>query len=96
MRSINPGDTFKSRKGAEYVVVSVDAKGFTAERPSTGSQVIITFSKCKKDLARLEAGEGPLAFQANPSKGGISYTVAIEAGVAWALQLQATDKGWTL
>ena len=82
---VSQGDRFKSRGGAEYTVTEIhDNGGFTIERVSTGKAVRISGRIIGTVLARIGDGES-LAYQANASKGGISYTVAIEAGVVYAM-----------
>tara|TARA_R100000329_G_scaffold8204_1_gene9599 strand:- start:19 stop:345 length:327 start_codon:yes stop_codon:yes gene_type:complete len=84
--SIKIGDIFTSRGGASFTVTEDrGAKGFTITRNSTGKTVRISGSMIAKTLARAQAGEC-FAYQANSKQGGISYTVAIEAGVAYALR----------
>ena len=84
--TITIGDTFNSRGGAAYTVTSVDDRGgFTITRQSTGKAVKISGAAVAKVLARAIAGEA-FAYQQNTTKGGISYTVAIEAGVVYALR----------
>ena len=83
------GATYASRTGAEYRIVALDSRGgFTAERLSTGKTVKISGAMLRKTAARAAAGE-TFAFQRNAPQGGISYTVAIEAGVVHALGLTA-------
>lgn len=83
------GATYSSRTGSDYRIVSIDKKGgFTAERIKTGKTVKISSSLLRKVAARADAGE-TFAFQRNAPQGGISYTVAIEAGVVHALGLIA-------
>jgi hypothetical protein len=84
--SVTTGDTFTSRGGAAYTVTECRPDGgFTIERDATGKAVRISGRMLRNVAARLEAGEA-LAYQANAKNGGISYTVAIEAGVAHALR----------
>ena len=69
------GEYFTSRGGTRYRVVSLDGKGgFTVERPEIGSL-----------LDRIAKGES-FAYQKNANQGGISYTVAVEAGAVHALR----------
>jgi len=92
------GQAFTSRTGKTFVVVSVDGKGgFTIERPATGSKVKISAGMLKKTAARMqEPGFDGFALQAYPKDGGISYTVAVVAGVVHALglKLSANGKKW--
>ena len=83
---VNAGDEFTSRGGASYTVTEVrDDGGFTIERASTGKAVRISGRMIAKTLDRAGAGE-TFKYRANATKGGISYTVAIEAGVVYALR----------
>ena len=76
------GTTIKSRTGASYTIHKVDAKGFELMRAS-GKTLRITARKISKTYADL--CERSLRFQASPTNGGISYTVAEEAAIVWAL-----------
>jgi|TARA_R110000824_G_scaffold214216_4_gene400508 hypothetical protein len=88
-------DKYTSRKGVIYTVVSTDGKGgFTAAKPG-GKTVKISGRLIARVKAAAENG-ATFKFQANGPQGGISYTVAIEAGVVYAVGLKATDKGWAL
>mgnify|MGYP003655881098 FL=1 len=86
---ISVGETFQSRGGASYTVTEIRpegrSKGFTIARASTGKEVRISEKLCRSSLTRL-ISQGFLNYQANQTKGGISYTVAIEAGVVFALE----------
>ena len=87
-KNTNPvvrGMTITSRGGSTYKVVATSAKGFTIKRSSSGKTVKISGKCIEKTLARLERGE-EIKFQCSGNNGGISYTVAIEAGVAGALE----------
>lgn len=85
------GATYNSRTGSEYRIVALDKKGgFTAERIATGKTVKISSSLLRKVSARADAGE-VFTYQRNAPQGGISYTVAVEAGVVYALGLVADD-----
>ena len=85
------GACYQSRTGSGYRIVSLDKKGgFTAERIATGKTVKISSSLLRKVAARAAAGE-VFAYQRNAPQGGISYTVAIEAGAVYALGLIADD-----
>jgi hypothetical protein len=88
-RFIQVGDTFQSRGGSQYKVTEVRAegraKGFTISRDSTGKEVRISEKLCRSSLTLL-LSQGFLTYQANQKRGGISYTVAIEAGVVFALE----------
>lgn len=81
---IQAGAEFRSRTGAAYVVVSVDPKGFVIGRTS-GKTCRISLALINKVRSRVMAGEA-LHPQASARGGGISYTVAVTAGVAYALQ----------
>ncbi len=85
---VNVGDTFTSRTGAEYTVTETRDNGFTVTRTS-GKEVRISARKVQQTAARLRGGER-LAYQKNPKDGGISYTVAVEAGVVYALRHMLT------
>jgi len=74
----------KSRTGTEYLIKSFDQKGFTLSRRTSSSTVRITRRRLEDTIRRLQEGE-QLKFQRNKKQGGISYTVAEEAGVVWAL-----------
>jgi len=91
-RSIEIGDIVTSRKGAQYTVTGIISgrhAGFILSR-GNGKTVRISHRMCLSTLKRLQGGES-LAIQQNASKGGISYTVAIETGVLYAL-----EGHWTL
>ena len=95
-RSTTPvGATFTSRGGAAYTVTEDRGdKGFTITRDSTGKSVRISGRMIASTIARAQAGES-FAYQANATQGGISYTVAVEAGVVYALRdiLTRDDSG---
>jgi len=77
--------TYSSRTGAEYKVISWDDRGgFVAERVSTGKTVKVSGALIDRITDGLRAGQ-TYAFQKSGVNGGISYTVAIEAGVIFAL-----------
>ncbi len=88
---VTTGERFTSRGGAEYTVTAILPKGraryhgFTIERASTGKTVRISGKLLESLIARIGAGES-FAYQANGKNGGISYTVAIEAGAVYALR----------
>jgi hypothetical protein len=91
-KKLRRGRILKSRTGRRYKVVDYNDKRFTIQREDSSSTVNITRSKIESTYQRLLQGEA-LAFQANPSNGGISFTVAIEVGVVWAIkELVNTDK----
>ena len=98
MRKIRTGNVFHSRTGKKYKIGSHDAKGFTVRRLGSGDveegkPVKVTFAKVQRTVDALLAKRA-LAFQTNYSKGGIDYTVAIEAGIVYALgEMVATDTG---
>mgnify|MGYP003627719716 CR=1 FL=1 len=80
------GEYFTSRGGTRYRVVSLDGKGgFTVERPETGKTVKISGRLIGSLLDRIAKGES-FAYQKNANQGGISYTVAVEAGAVHALR----------
>ena len=81
---VNVNNVIKSRGGSTYKVVKADENGFTVQR-STGSFERVPNSTVLRALAKLEAGQ-ELSFQQSSSNGGISYTIAIEAGVIAALK----------
>jgi len=83
-RGLKVGDEFTSRTGAIYTVSSVDDRGFTATRDN-GKTVRASAAKVLYALARLEAGL-PVAFQASPANGGVSYTVAVTVAVMHAIR----------
>jgi hypothetical protein len=79
------GATFTSRGGAVYTVTADrGAKGFSIAR-ANGKEVRISGRIVSSTLERARAGE-TFAYQRNRPAGGISYTVAIEAGVIYALR----------
>lgn len=82
--AVSVGDTFKSRTGAEYTVAAIRRDGFTVARVGRGSSVNVSGKLCRRVLDSLAAGEAR-TFQANFTRGGISFTVAVEAGVVFAL-----------
>ena len=84
MREIRKGDTFKSRSGVVSVVTSFDPMGGFHFGRAVCSTVAVGVRKLAAAKKLLEA-EGRAKCQANPSKGGFSYTVAVDAAVAWAL-----------
>ena len=73
------GLSFKSRTGKEYTITEVLSTGFKIGNAKISNAMI------KRIRAGLLSGK-EYGFQRNGSNGGISYTVAIESGVAWALQ----------
>ena len=91
-RRLSPGTEFQSRTGKTYIIDSVDDKGYSISRPGTGSIVRISANKVLAALAMLEAGQ-PIAYQATPAKGGISYTVAVTVGAMYPLR---NAPGYTL
>lgn len=92
---VEVGDEFESRRGAAYSVVEVDDKGFTVERPETGSRVRIGWGMVSRTEERLKRGE-VLKYQAHVKDGGISYTVAVAVSVIYALRdmVVETPDGW--
>lgn len=84
-KPVKKGMTITSRGGSTYKVVSTSPKGFTIKRSSSGKTVKISGKLVSRTLERLEKGEA-LKFQCSGNNGGISYTVAIEAGVIGALE----------
>jgi hypothetical protein len=80
---VNVRDIITSRGGSTYKVVKADTNGFTVQR-STGSFERVPNSTVQRALATLESGQ-ELKFQHSSTDGGISYTIAIEAGVIAAL-----------
>lgn len=84
-RLVATGDTFTSRSGrASYTVTEIRDNGFTIIRAGSNKSVRISASAIKRAHDALASGT-TLLFQKNASKGGISYTSAVEAGVVWAL-----------
>lgn len=95
--AIMVGARFSSRSGkATYTVTDTTDNGFTARRDGSGKLVKITGRAIGKALTSLRSGV-VLRYQANATKGGISYTSAIEAGVVAALgpAVKATPAGWS-
>ena len=88
------GDKFVSRGGASYSVVTIVKTGFVIRRSSTGKEVKISSRMVNRCRSVLLDG-GTFAYQKNGSQGGISYTVAIEAGVVYALgdDIQQSESG---
>lgn len=80
---VNAGETFENRTGTTYSVLSVDEKGMTLTK-SSGKTQRVSAKSIERAGELLKKGE-VLKFQANGSQGGISYTVAIESGVVFAL-----------
>ena len=81
---IQEGLVFQSRTGSRYKVTAVKDTKFSIQSLTGRVPVTITKKAVENAQSRLEAGE-ELRFQKNRSGGGISYTVAIEAGVVFAL-----------
>ncbi len=84
-KHVKVGRVFHSRTGRKYKVQEVDEKGFVISRESGGTDQRITWAMCNKTWQRLQSAE-VLKYQQNASKGGISYTVAVETGVLFALK----------
>jgi len=86
LRHVVPGTPFTSRTGARYVVDSLtDRGGFTARRIATDSLVNVSGALIARVHAGALAGQS-FAYQKSGKQGGISYTVAVEAGVVFALR----------
>ena len=86
------GDTFESRTGQVYTLVTIhDDGGLTISRNSTGKLVKVPAGLIERTRERIAKGV-TLKPQRSEKQGGISYTVAIESGVCFALGLQV---GWT-
>ena len=88
------GATFTSRTGSTYTVTEDRGpNGFTITR-SSGKAVRISGRMIASTIARAEAGES-FTYQRSRPNGGISYTVAVEAGVVYALRdaLVRDDEG---
>jgi hypothetical protein len=83
-KHVKVGRVFHSRTGRKYKVQEVDGKGFVISRESGGTDQRITWAMCNKTWQRLQ--NEVLKYQANATKGGISYTVAVETGVLFALK----------
>jgi len=73
------GLVFVSRTGRQYTITEVLSTGFKIGNAKVSKRLI------ERVRAQLIKGT-EFHFQKNGPAGGISYTVAIEAGVAWALQ----------
>ncbi len=84
LTKIKAGSRFYSKTGKEYEVLSSAVDHFVIRREGTLSQVKITASKIAKAIKKLESGD--IKFQANFPK-GISYTVAVSAGVVHAMNI---------
>jgi hypothetical protein len=87
--SVAVGDTFHSRTGRQYTVTEVRSDGGFSIARDGGKPARISGRMVARTLARLEAGER-FAYQKNATQGGISYTVAIESGVVYALRNHLT------
>ena len=78
------GARLSSRSGEKtYVLTEFDDRRFIIQRPETGSEETITRKAINDTYERIQ--QRPLKFQAY-APDGISYTVAKEAGVLWALR----------
>ena len=88
--TLTVGQTFESRPGKAFTITAVDAKGYTIARAGTASAVRITAAKVLKAHQMLTSGQS-IAYQATPSNGGISYTVAVTVGALHPLRAL-----WTL
>ena len=73
------GLKFHSRTGREYTITEVNGTGFKIGNAKVSKRLI---ERVRDQLVKGKE----FHFQKNGPAGGISYTVAIEAGVAWALQ----------
>jgi len=86
--TISIGDTITSRGGSTYTVTAIRTegrgKGLTITRASSGKEVRISDRMVQNTLSRINKGE-EIKFQKNQTQGGISFTVAIEAGVIGCL-----------
>ena len=86
--TISIGDTITSRGGSTYKVTAIRTegrgKGLTITRASSGKEVRISDRMVQNTLSRINKGE-EIKFQKNQTQGGISFTVAIEAGVIGCL-----------
>ena len=74
----NVGETLESKTGRAYTVVYVDDHRFKLQRPGTQSLVVVTKAKCEKALALKNSG---VAIKPRT----LSYTVAIEIGILYAI-----------
>ena len=83
MIKVKSEQTFKSRTGTAYTIGKVTDRNFEVIK-ETGKSVKVSFKMVSNTEERLKAGE-KLNFQQNQVHGGISYTVAIESGVVYAL-----------
>ena len=87
---------FYSRTGRKYKVGARDKRGLTIRRLGNGDAVEgkplrVTWRKIQKTADVLLTGKS-LSFQTNASKGGISYTVAEESAIVFAMgNLVITD-----
>jgi len=88
LSTLSLGTVFFSRGGSAYTLTEIRTTGrgagLTITRSSTGKAVRVSLKLINSCLTRLQNGE-QLKYQANTTKGGISFTVAVEAGVAFAL-----------
>jgi len=81
---VQPGAEFQSRTGRLYTIGEVTARRFEVIRDG-GKPCLVSWKLVNSTLDRLQSGE-VLTYQANGRQGGISYTVAVESGVLFALK----------
>jgi hypothetical protein len=83
--TITPGESVLCKRGKPYATVTrVNGSGFWIAKLSTGKEQRISYRKVEATRAALKAGKA-LKFQSN-GPDGISYTIAVEAGVLHCLR----------
>ena len=83
--TITPGESVLCKRGKPYATVTrVNGSGFWLAKLSTGKEQRISYRKVATTRAALMAGKA-LKFQSN-GPDGISYTIAVEAGVLHCLR----------
>jgi hypothetical protein len=87
VRDLGPGSRFGSLTGkGDYEVVATNDTGLTCKRAGKASTFRVTRPTVAWGHQRLQAGI-PINKQANRPAGGLSYTVATEAGAVAALKV---------
>ena len=96
--NLKTGDTVENKNGRAYATVGrINGTGYWIVK-SNGKEQRVSFKMVESVKSRLESGQA-LQFQKN-GPDGISYTLAIEAGVLHCLrdivQINAADRTFTL
>jgi len=96
--NLNTGDIVKNKNGNDYATVGrINGTGYWVVK-SNGKEQRVSYKMVESVKSRLESGQA-LKFQANGPE-GISYTLAIEAGVLHCLrdivQINTADRTFTL